>query len=130
MSATTQAPYPVSSTEFDAHVLARSRQLPVLVDFWAAWCGPCRAIAPLLDTLARDYAGRLEIAKVDTDADAALAARYGVRSLPTLAVFRDGRISEVLIGAQPERNLRAFIERQLGNGALQAPPAAQATPGR
>jgi len=113
MTETILGPRAVGAADFDSQVLARSAQVPVLVDFWAAWCGPCRMIAPLLERLATEYAGRAEIAKVDADAEGSLAARYGVRSLPTLALFRAGRLVDAVIGAQPEAVLRELIERHL-----------------
>jgi putative thioredoxin len=106
-------PFAVATADFDARVLAASRSQPVLVDFWAAWCAPCRMLAPVLERLSTEYAGRLEIAKVDADAEPALAARYGVRSLPTLALFTGGTLVEALIGAQPEAVLRTLIERHI-----------------
>jgi putative thioredoxin len=109
----TVQPRAVSAGEFDAVVLERSRERPVLVDFWAAWCGPCRTLAPVLDRLAAAYAGQAEVVKVDTDAEAELAARYGVRSLPTLALFHDGRLVEALVGAQPEGVLRDLLDRHV-----------------
>ena len=113
MTETTPAPRAVGAADFEAEVLVRSKDRPVLVDFWAAWCGPCRMIAPMLERLAVEYAGRAEIAKVDADAETALAARYGVRSLPTLALFRGGRLVDAVIGAQPESVLRELIERHV-----------------
>ena len=103
----------VTEATFEARVLTRSQEIPVLVDFWAAWCGPCRAIAPILERLGLEYAGRAEIVKVDTDAEAALAARYGIKSLPTLALFVDGKPVDAVIGAQPEAVLRTLIESRL-----------------
>ncbi|MBS0375438.1 MAG: thioredoxin [Proteobacteria bacterium] len=103
----------VTAADFDAAVLSRSQALPVLVDFWAAWCAPCRVVAPLLERLAPEYAGRVELVKVDTDAEPELAARYGVRSLPTLALFARGALVDALIGAQPEGVVRVLLERHL-----------------
>ncbi len=113
MSDLSPSPRAVTAASFATDVLERSRTHPVLVDFWAAWCGPCRAIAPILERLAQDYAGRAEIAKVDTDAEGELAARYGIRSLPTLALFVGGRPVETVIGAQPEAVFRQLLESHL-----------------
>lgn len=107
------APRTVTTADFDREVLDASGERPVLVDFWAAWCGPCRMVAPVLERIASAYAGRARVAKVDTDAEPDLAMRYGVRSLPTLAVFRGGRLVDVLIGAQPEGVIREMLERHL-----------------
>lgn len=78
----------------------------LVVDFWAPWCGPCRAIAPVLENLDRDYAGRVTFAKVNVDEQPALAARYGVRSIPTLMVFKDGELTDRVVGAVPEVEIR------------------------
>ena len=117
----------MTTADFDARVLAASRDRPVLVDFWAAWCAPCRTLAPVLDRLATEFSGRLDVAKVDADAEAALAARYGVRSLPTLALFTGGKLVEAIVGAQPEGVLRTFLERHVerpGDGERAAALAA------
>lgn len=110
---TTVHPRTVATAEFEAAVLARSQDRPVLVDFWAAWCAPCRMLAPILERLATAYADRADVVKVDTDAEPELAGRYGVRSLPTLAVFRHGRMVDAVIGAQPEGVLRELLERHV-----------------
>ncbi|MEM0953001.1 MAG: thioredoxin [Pseudomonadota bacterium] len=103
------SPQSVTSNTFDQSVLAS--QQPVLVDFWAEWCGPCRVIAPVLDQLAEDYDGRAAIRKVDVDANQDLAARYGIRSIPTLMVFKDGEPVETLTGVQSRSVLDAALER-------------------
>lgn len=105
--------YAVSSDDFEARVLTESGARPVLVDFWAAWCGPCRSIAPLLEELARRFAGAMAVAKVDTDAEQALAGRYGIRSLPTLVLFKDGAAVEQLVGAHPLQSLIDLVSRHL-----------------
>lgn len=88
-----------SAADFDA--LVSQSPLPVLVDFWAAWCGPCRMVAPELEKLARELAGKVVIAKVDTDARPDVAGRYGIRGIPTLILFRDGREAHRVSGAMP-----------------------------
>ena len=107
----TGSPYvfDVSGPDFDAGVIAKSREVPVLVDFWAAWCGPCQALAPVLEQVSEAYAGELLIAKVDSDAEPELAARYGVRSLPTLLLFADGEPKAQSLGAQPESVIRNLV---------------------
>ena len=92
---------------FDAETRA---SVPVLVDFWAAWCGPCRMIAPVLEELAREHAGHLKVVKVDIEREPGLATRFGVASIPMLVVLRDGREVDRIVGALP----RAALERKLG----------------
>lgn len=103
----------VGRDTFEAEVLRPSATMPVLVDFWADWCGPCKMLAPTLERLATEYAGRARIVKVDTEAERELAAYFGIRSLPTVRVFRHGKPVEDAVGVQPESVLRALIERHL-----------------
>jgi len=103
-----QGPVAVTNATFDQTVLAAPR--PVLVDFGAEWCGPCVAVAPVIRDLALEYADRLTVATVDIDSDPQLAARYGIRSLPTVMLLEDGEIRRVLVGARSGREYRAAIE--------------------
>lgn len=84
-----------------------------LVDFWAAWCGPCRVIAPIVASLAERYAGRVTIGKLDVDANQTTAGRFGIRSIPTLALFKHGKEVERLVGLRSERDIEAIIEKHL-----------------
>ncbi len=98
----------LNEENFDAEVLQSSD--PVLVDFWAPWCGPCRGIAPLIDELAEENNGAAKIGKVDVDNNQAIAMKYGVQSLPTLMVFKDGKVLDTMIGAQSKARLQQAID--------------------
>jgi len=101
---------------FDNEVLQSSQ--PVLVDFWATWCGPCRAIAPIIEELAGEYEGRAKIAKLDVDEHQAVASRFNVRSIPTLLFFQNGKVVEQIVGSTP----KSVLESRL-NALLQGSPA-------
>lgn len=96
---------------FEAEVLKSS--VPVLVDFWATWCAPCKAIAPIVEELAESYAGRIKIGKVNVDENQATPGQYGVRGIPTLVLFKDGKVVDQLVGAVPRNQLEALLEKAL-----------------
>jgi len=115
---------------FAADVLVNSNERPVLVDFWADWCGPCKSIAPVLEQLAVEYEGGLLVVKVDTDAEQDLAQQYGIRSLPTMMIFRDGECVQQLVGAQPANAIKTALEPYMprpGDSVLPGIEAARAT---
>jgi putative thioredoxin len=99
--------------DFQRQVLDRSRDVPVLVDFWAAWCGPCRMLGPTLEDMAREAGGRWELVKVDTEAQPELATRYGIMSIPAVKLFRDGAVVDEFVGALPRAQIEIWLERHL-----------------
>ena len=86
---------------------------PVIVDFWAAWCGPCKVIAPVLEEIAEEMAGKATVAKVDVDRDSDVAHRFGIRSIPTLVIFKGGKIVDQWVGTAPKQQIRGLIEKHL-----------------
>jgi thioredoxin 1 len=102
----------VSDATFDAEVLQSST--PVLIDFWAPWCGPCRAIAPIVDELATEYAGKLKVVKMNVDDNQQTPSRYGVRGIPNLILFKDGKVHEQIVGAVPKSRLAQAVQGAVG----------------
>ena len=101
----------VSDDQFDEQVLKSSE--PVLVDFWAEWCGPCKMIAPILDEVSKDYDGRLKIAKMNVDENRDVPAKFGIRGIPTLMLFKGGALAATKVGALSKAQLTAFIDSHL-----------------
>ncbi|KGN56239.1 uncharacterized protein LOC101204508 [Cucumis sativus] len=91
--------------------LVTESKLPVMVEFWAPWCGPCRMMHPIIDDLSKEYEGKFKFYKVDTDANPSIASRYGIRSIPTVIIFKDGEKKEAIIGAVPKGTLTASMEK-------------------
>jgi len=100
----------LTDSNFEELVLKSDK--PVLVDFWAVWCGPCRMVAPIVEELSKDYEGKAVIGKLDVDANPAIAAKFGIRNIPTLLVFKNGQVVDKNVGAAPKHILAAKVEAQ------------------
>src|SRR5271167_4207035 len=105
------SPLIVSLTQENLAQQVLQSPAPVLVDFWAEWCGPCKMIAPLLDELADEYQGKVKIGKVNIDEHQGLAAQFGVRAIPTLLIIKNGQVAEQMVGAKSKRDLKASLDR-------------------
>lgn len=101
----------VSDSSFEADVL--KADLPILVDFWAAWCGPCKAIAPMIDELAAEYDGKIKIAKMNVDDNPATPGKYGIRAIPTLILYKGGKVLDQITGAVGKKQLAAMLDKAL-----------------
>ena len=101
----------LSDADFEADVL--KSDIPVLVDYWAEWCGPCRMIAPILEEIAKDYAGRVKVAKLNIDENPGTPPKYGIRGIPTLMLFKDGAVAATKVGALSKSQLASFLDGQL-----------------
>ncbi len=114
-----------TTASFGTDVLQASTQVPVLVDFWAPWCGPCRALGPVLDQLANEFAGRLRVVKLNTDEEPTIAGQFAIRSIPAVKLFRHGKVVDEFVGALPLAQVRAFVERHLPRASEAAHQAAR-----
>ena len=114
----------VTTETFERDVIERSREIPVVVDFWAAWCGPCRMLGPAIEAEVGKRAGLIELVKLDVDAEPEIAGRYGIQSIPTVVVFRDGAPVSGFVGAYPAATIGRFFDEQVLAGE---PERAEAT---
>ncbi len=101
----------ISDASFESDVLKADK--PVLVDYWAEWCGPCKMIAPILDEVSASYQGKLQVAKMNVDENRDIPAKFGIRGIPTLMLFKDGQLAATKVGAMSKSQLTAFIDQQL-----------------
>ncbi len=104
-------PVEVTDANFQTEVVGSN--VPVLVDFWATWCGPCKMVAPVVEEIAKEYDGKLKVGKLDVDANPAVSMQFGIRSIPTLLVFKGGKVVDQIVGAVPKRNLVDKLTRHL-----------------
>ena len=117
--------FDATEQNFETEVVQASLSTPVLLDFRADWCGPCKSLGPILEKVVDSYGGKLKLAKVDTDKEMQLAGAFGIRSLPTVVLVKDGQMIDGFMGALPESGVRAFVEKHLGKPEPGAAPAAE-----
>lgn len=101
----------VTDETFDTEIV--NAEIPAMVDFWAEWCGPCRMVGPVVEELAKEYDGKVKIAKMDVDQNRQTPARFGIRNIPTLILFKDGEVAQTIIGAQPKSSIEEALKKLL-----------------
>ena len=102
-----------TDSNFDSEVLKSDK--PVLVDFWAVWCAPCRAVAPVIDEIASDYDGKIKVGKVNVDENQVIPGKYGIRGIPTVILFNKGQVADQIVGAAPKGSFKQMIDKVIGN---------------
>lgn len=107
--------YTVEGTDSNFEQEVLKSDIPVLVDFWAPWCGPCRMVAPVVEELAKEYQGKLKVVKINTDENQQIAVKYGIRSIPTLGIFKDGKVVDGVIGAVPKQMIESKVKPLFNN---------------
>ncbi len=112
------AVHEVNDSSFEKEVLQSTQ--PVLVDFWAAWCGPCKALGPIVDEVAQDFTGQLKVMKMDVDRNSATPARYGIRGIPALLIFKDGKLAEQIVGYVPKETITKTLTKVVGTSSVSA----------
>lgn len=105
----------LTDDSFEEEVLNAESNKPVLVDFWAEWCGPCKMVGPIVEELAKEFEGKAKIGKVDVDSNPETSTKYGIRSIPSLLIFKDGEVVDQIVGAVPKAQLKKQLEAQLTN---------------
>ena len=103
----------VNEKNFEKEVIEKSKDIPILVDFWAEWCPPCKMLGPVLEKLAKEYEGRFILAKLDVQGNQTLAEKYGIRSIPCIKLFKDGEIADEFIGALPESEVKEWLNKNI-----------------
>lgn len=106
-------PLKITDNSFEEEVINADSDMPVLIDFWAEWCGPCRMVGPIVEELAEEYEGKAKIGKLDVDSNARTSTKYGIRSIPALLIFKNGEVVDQIIGAVPKTHLKKKLDAQL-----------------